>query len=295
MHAVLITAYKDYDCLLRLMARLDRSFFKLFIHVDRKSSYTQAQVQRLSELGAEVSRTFHTGWGSHAHLKAILSLLDSAVAEGSTEYIHIISGQDYPLWDPETFRRRCDGQIYIDHGPLEEQPPHIRERYELGDPFHALLSGPLASRRVHKFLYRKTLWARRLVGRRRVQFGPYRGLYKGLVWCSFPISAGAHLLHDANAQAFLSAIKNTRIAEEVFFSTYFLNSELASLVVRDSLRYVDWSERNGSSPAVLDESDAEAVLRSSALFMRKVSSTTSTELLNEIDGARFRSPLARER
>ena len=94
-------------------------------------------------------------------------------------------------------------------------------------------------------------------------------------------------MDDPIARKFLEAIRNTRVAEEIYFATYFLNSDLAASVVKDDLRYTDWRERNGSKPAYLDESDADAVLQSGALFARKVSSTVSTKLLDAIDAARF--------
>lgn len=293
MHAVLITAYKDYNALLRLVRRFDQSFFRLFIHVDKKSRYTDAEIQTLRSAGAEVSQIFFVRWGSHAHLQAILHLMHGAIGLGPLDYIHVISGQDYPLYDCAEFERRCDGRIYVGHEPLDELPAFIRERYELGDPFHGLLAGRFGSRRLHKFLSRRTRRFRKLIGPFRTQFGPYTNLYKGLVWCSFPAWVGARLLHDAKAKAFLSAIRNTRIAEEIFFPTYFLNSDLGRLVAHNDLRYVDWEERNGSSPAVLDFSDRDAVLRADALFMRKVSSATSTQLLDAVDEARFSSRVPR--
>lgn len=287
MHAVLITAYKDHPSLLRLVRRLDPGFFKIFIHIDRKSRIGDGEMEELRGLGATVSKRFTVRWGSHSHLEAILSLMAGAVEHGGCDYVHIASGQDYPLWDAAEFERRCDGHIFMAAGPLAEEPQFVRERYELGDPFHRLLTGPPGSGHLYKFLTRKSLWLRRLTSKRRLQFGPYTSLHKALVWSSLPMSAAARLLQDPVAQAFLHALRNTRVAEEVFFATYFLNSKLAPLVVRNDLRYTDWRERNGSKPAYLDLSDLDPVLRSGALFARKMRSDLSTALLDAIDAERF--------
>jgi hypothetical protein len=287
MHAVLVTAYKDYPTLLRLVRRLDPCFFRLFIHIDRKSAIGAKQLDELRSLGAEVSKTFTVRWGSYTHLQAILQLMTAAVGESRFDYVHIVSGQDYPLWNATEFERRCNGPIFIDYGPLEEQPPFVRHRYELRDPFHFLLNDRFGSRPVHKFLTRKSAWIRERIGKPRTQFGPYETLYKAHVWSSLPGWACARLLSDRVAAEFVAAIRNTRVAEEIFFPTYFMNSGMAGAVVKDDLRYTDWSDRNGSNPAYLDESDAEAVLGSNALFARKVSSGTSSRLLDMIDAARF--------
>jgi hypothetical protein len=287
MHAVLITAYKDYPALLRLVRRLDPRFFKPFVHIDRRSRIGDAEIDELKRLGAEVSQRFVIRWGSHAHLQAILHLMAQALEHGGFDYLHLISGQDYPLWTANEFQRRCDGRIFIDYVRLDDEPRFVRERYELGDPFHFLLSWPRGVDRVHKFLFRKSRWIHRLVARRRTQFGPYDRIWKALVWSSFPASAARRLMDDPIAEEFLEAIRNTRVAEEIYFATYFLNSDLAPSVMKDDLRYSDWRERNGSKPAYLDESDADAVLASGALFARKVSSTVSTKLLDAVDAARF--------
>lgn len=288
MHAVLITAYKDYPALLRLVRRLDRGFFKPFIHIDRRSPIGDAEMAELRALGAEVGKRFVIRWGSHAHLQAILHLMGQTLEHGGCDYIHLISGQDYPLWPAGEFERRCDGGIFIDWVRLQDEPRFVRERYELGDPFHFLLSWPSRVDRMHKFLFRKSRWIHRLVAKPRKSFGPYDTMYKALVWSSFPASAGQRLLDDPKAQEFLEGLRNTRVAEEIFFATWFLNSDLAPSVVKDDLRYTDWRERNGSKPAYLDESDLEPVVQSGALFARKVSTTVSTKLLDAIDAARFR-------
>jgi hypothetical protein len=104
---------------------------------------------------------------------------------------------------------------------------------------------------------------------------------------SFPAAAAAELVRDPAAAAFLRAIRTTYLPEEIFFQTYFLNSDLRDRVVNDDLRYVDWGKRYGSIPAFLDESDLQPILKSNALFVRKVSSGISEGLLDQIDAACF--------
>jgi hypothetical protein len=289
MHAILITAYKDYPSLLRLVRRLDPAFFKVFIHVDKRSRIANAELSELRRLGATVNKILPIRWGSYTHLQAILHLLAIALEQEDIEYVHVISGQDYPLWNAEEFYVRCDGRIFIEYAALQDQPLFVRDRYELADPFHFLLTSSLGSRRLHKFLTRRTHRIRSWVCKRRMGLGPYGTLYKALVWSSFPAWAGHLILQDPIAKSFLKAIRKTRLAEEIFFPTYFANSEARHLIVRNSLRYVDWRERNGSNPAYLDESDTEAVLSSDALFARKMSLEHSTKLLDTIDAVRFNS------
>jgi hypothetical protein len=58
-----------------------------------------------------------------------------------------------------------------------------------------------------------------------------------------------------------------------------MNSGLKNSVICDNLRYTDWTKRNGSFPAVLDSSDLNKIIASKSLFMRKIDSKISEQLL----------------
>jgi len=284
-----MTAYKDYPSLLRLVNRLDRNFFKIYIHIDRRSRINRRERAELRRLGANVINNRVVRWGSISHLRAIIDLLRLAVADGGIDYIHTISGQDYPLANSETFRSRCDGRIFMNFEPVAETSDYIQDRYRLRNYFYFLQLGSRVVNQVARVLDPPSRWLQKRVGIRRASFGPFDTLHKGMVWMSFPATAAEALLKDPVAADFLHAIRTTYIAEEIYFQTYFLNSTLRDLIVNDDLRYTDWTKRYGSTPAFLDESDLDSMLRSNALFARKMSSEISSGLLDRIDAERFGS------
>lgn len=287
MHAVLITAYKDFASLERLVRRLDRKFFKVYIHVDRRSAFRKRHIRELKRLGASVTKRYHVRWGSITHLYAMIDLLRGAIDAGGIEYVHLISGQDYPLGDAAEFRRRCDGRIFMDFQLVSNESDYIKDRYRLRNLFYFLELGSRITNRLYPIFDVPSRWLQNLIGLHRTHFGPFDALYKGTAWMSFPAAAAAALLNDAASDHFLKAIRTTYLPEEVFFQTYFLNSRLRGSVVNDDLRYIDWSSRNGSIPAFLDESDLGPILCSDALFARKMSSDISADLLDQIDAAYF--------
>jgi len=66
--------------------------------------------------------------------------------------------------------------------------------------------------------------------------------------------------------------------------TLLLNSPLATSVVNDHLRYVDWnSNRGGLSPSTLDDSDFKPIRQSTAFFARKLDSGRSLGLRSMSD------------
>lgn len=284
MHAVLVTAYKDFPMLRRLVRRLDPVFFRAFVHIDRRSKITSGEMEELRELGCEVTKTHTVRWGSFTHLEAVLDLMRCAISVGDFDYIHVISGQDYPLKTPDEFARQCDGRIFIDCAPLAGEPDFIRERYELFDPFAPVLGLPYGAGTIYRLLDGISRPIQRRVGLRRTRFGPYRELYKGIIWSSFPAWVAERILSDSAAQRFLGSLRTTIIPEEVFFPSYFMNSDLACAVVYDDKRYTDWRRRDGMPPpAILDHRDTSTVLASGALFARKMNSTISAPLLDAID------------
>jgi len=288
MHAVCITAYKDYPQLVRLVRRLDPMFFRIYVHLDkRKSAFSDDQVEELRALGCEVHKKFGIWWGSFSHLQAIMFLMKRAVEQGGVDYVHVISGQDYPLCGPEEFKRRCDGRIFIEYTLLDEEPEHVLWRYRTYNPFFFLQGAWKVTKRLYGYLNPISRWVQKRFEINRLRFGQFTTIYKGRVWCSLPVAAAARLIQDKMARDYLKAVRTAFVPEEIFIQTYFLHSDLRHLVVNDHLRYTDWTERNGSRPAFLDETDAEVLSHSTALFARKMDSKIASKLLDIIDGKHF--------
>ena len=57
-----------------------------------------------------------------------------------------------------------------------------------------------------------------------------------------------------------------------------MNSKYASSVINDSLRYIDWTRKNGNMPANLDLSDLKNLINTNKLFARKFDFPVSNEL-----------------
>ena len=79
-------------------------------------------------------------------------------------------------------------------------------------------------------------------------------------------------------------LKHCIIPEEFLFQTILMNSKFKKNVVNGNRRYTDWSNRNGSKPAYLDISDYKKIIDTNDIWIRKVDSKISKELLNRIDG-----------
>ncbi|MCR5774869.1 MAG: beta-1,6-N-acetylglucosaminyltransferase [Lachnospiraceae bacterium] len=273
MQAVIITAYKDPEMLYRLCGELDREHFSIFIHIDKRY-IRDFDAGRLKAGGnVEVYSEYATTWGSIKHLYAILLLLKKAVSHNEVSYIHIISGQDYPVHDIREAEN--DNRIYLSDAPVPE------ERYRQYNICGMFDQG----KRAAEDLYRRSVRLQKLIGIRRCRLGEYESIYKGTVWSSMPKAAAEYALDKAGEQGFLKDLRTTYIPEEFFFQTIFFNSpEWRERVVRNNRRYVVWDKRDGlKAPAVLDERDIEAIRGTDAWFARKMDSVLSAGLLDMLD------------
>ena len=105
-----------------------------------------------------------------------------------------------------------------------------------------------------------------------------------MVWCSMPRRAAEYALKFCEENpVFLKTLKHVAISEEFFFQSIFMTSDFRKFVVNDNLRYTDWTERYGSSPAFLDETDYESIIESECIFARKVDTEISKELIKKVN------------
>ena len=96
MQAVLIIAHKDVDQVIELSQKL-RPTFKVIIHFDKKTPVSEVQEQRLQKLGVDYFSKISVNWGSWSIGQVAVELMRRAMHDSQIDYIHLISGQDWPL------------------------------------------------------------------------------------------------------------------------------------------------------------------------------------------------------
>ena len=263
--AYLITAYKDFDQLYEL-AKFFSGTAYVFIHVDVKSkSITDAEIEILNRIeNCEAFSSHSIEWGSFHHVEAVTELMIRALMKEDVSYMHLLTGEDFPLLSARELDERflTDGHIYMSYIPPAEQPESVRVRYR----YKNLLA--------NKNLKNKLLWqVQNIAGRIqeargdvRVSIGPFpeQAIYKGLVYISMPREAALYVIRFITKEgaAFWEDLKHCQVPEEFFFQTIFLNAdEWKDRIIDQELRYMDWSKGDGSSPAYLGEEDLEKILR----------------------------------
>ena len=113
MQAMIITAYKDYDALSRVVRALSAHAL-CFVHVDARSAITPRQVAQLDAMpGVRAIRRRKVNWGSITHLQALLDLCRMALCDPRVSYLHLMSAQDFPILPAHAFIARFEGETRI--------------------------------------------------------------------------------------------------------------------------------------------------------------------------------------
>ncbi len=261
--AYLITAYKDFDQLYELAKFFSKTAY-VFIHVDEKSkSITDRDLERLNIIpGCEAFRSYKIAWGSFHHVEAIVELMIRALLKEDVSYLHLLTGEDFPLLSAKQLDERFseEDHIYMDYIEPGDLPKEVIVRYRY--------KNIMANRNVKN----KLLWQiQNLSGKLQEKKGRIRKgigvfgrdrIYKGLVYCSMPREAGAYAIGFISGEGagFWEDLKTCQVPEEFFFQSIFMNSDIwREKVVNRQLRYMDWSKGDGASPVYLDASDYQAV------------------------------------
>ena len=277
MQAILISCYTDKTNLIKLIKSFNDEM-NVYVHIDSTSKeISEGDLDFLNFKNLSVIKRYNTAWGAYGHLLAIIDLMKLAIANEKNNFIHIISGQDYKIKTNHYFHRNFENNdnIYFSVTHPKDLPKEFEERYTKG------MFSSYFSLKNEKAVKINTLY-QSLSNKGHI--GEFEDVYKGVLWSSMPIKICKYVLNyiESNPQS-LEDLKHCIIPEEFFFQTIIMNSKYKSNVIPTTLRYVDWTYRNGNRPAILDETDFIKFKGSNFLFVRKVETGISDELIKLID------------
>lgn len=268
--AYLITAYKDAGSLFELAEMFAKNAY-VYIHVDQKSrTITDEDIEKLNHIsGCTAIRKYDIKWGGFNHVRAILELVMMAVSNPEVSYMHMLTGEDYPLVSPQELDEKflASDRIYMTYVEPEDLPETVTVRYR----YYNWFQDRNVKNKVLWMIQHMTTKLQKACGVFREGIGEFQRIYKGLVYISMPKEAAAYVVeYVSRHEEFWGDLYKCQVPEEFFFQTLFMNhSEWSQHVENRELRYMDWSKGDGSSPAYLTAEDYDAVKASDCLFARK--------------------------
>lgn len=284
-HAIMIMAHKNLYQLCRLIEYF-RMSCDIFVHLDKKSTWSQEDVDRLYAYSQVkmVSIEYEVNWGGTSVLESEMALLQSAYANGIYDYFHLLSGQDYPVKPLSTFLdffEKNKGNEYIQYVSI----PNLRWEKGSYRRFQYFYPYDWAQEKADP-----REWVREQVekqikkGLKRPIPDEFDMLYGSSQWFSVTRDAvGILLQYTIDNPAFYNRLWMTFAPEECYVATVLLNRINMQRIVRSNCRFIRWKYENGNRPANLGVEHFCYLLEEDILFARKMETSCSLPLLELID------------
>ncbi|MCI2030944.1 MULTISPECIES: beta-1,6-N-acetylglucosaminyltransferase [Limosilactobacillus] len=280
MQAILIIAHKDIDQVIELSKKL-RPTFKVIIHFDKKAPVSEAQKQKLQQLGVDYFSTISVHWGSWSIGQVAVELMRRAMQDPEIDYVHLISGQDWPLKPIEEINNfyKENDNIYLRYYKADvkkgrDNALNWQKFYYNYDKIdrHSLFG---------KVYNRLSTWIQSLLRVNKLKkLGINLEIYTGANWCDLPRDAVEYCLdYFDNHENFRKMLKTGSFSDEFWVQTIICNTpQFKSRLQYDYHRFIKWEHIHNSFPAILDERDYKAIKKSNAMFGRKFESPYSDKL-----------------
>lgn len=273
MHAYLIIAHNQFELLNKLLRCLDYEENDIFIHIDKKSGEINKKVllAGVSKSNVYFTKRHNVVWGHYSQIESELELFSDAVSHGKYEYLHLISGVDFPLKNQKEiheFFKNNNGKEFL-HFQSEFFPEEDLEKVQCYFPLQKWIGNKKKDSSKLYLIQRAMVNLQKKIGYNRNKKTRF---YKGANWVSITGDLANSLIHNKNQ--ILKQYKYSMCADEIFLHTFVMNSEFKERIFDSSMnnkysacmRLIDW-DRGG--PYIFKKEDFDELIESGMLFARK--------------------------
>lgn len=125
-HAYLILAHTNFNQLKKLIEILDYEQNDIYVHVDLKAKdfdFKDFEGLTVKSKLYFLPNRIRVNWGGVSIMRAELALLKAALNNGVYDYLHLLSGLDFPLKTQDeihTFFKDNEGKEFISYWPVKK-------------------------------------------------------------------------------------------------------------------------------------------------------------------------------
>lgn len=268
--AIAIQCHTNSNQINRLINYFQDDDIDIYIHVDKKSNIKDdLDIKKNVYI---IKNRVDVKWGQFSQVEATLNILEEIKNSNCKyKYIHLISGQDYPVKSLQSFKDYFLYQsgefIECSHLPSDILVKRGEDRYKVYYPNWMIDRPSKVFKRFIRILYREFILKTKILKRKNLDFEYF---YFGSSWFSITNDCMEYILNLLNNKNNIVVFfKNTLCADEMFFQTIIMNSYLKNNVKSNNLRYIDWSDKK-SSPKTLQIQDIKEAIKSEYFFARKI-------------------------
>lgn len=267
-HAVLVLAHDNVDVLNELLRSLRHPQCDVYLHLDRKSDINAVEIQKKFSHVRVLQKRIDAAWGDFSLVEAELALIEEALEADSYEYLHLISGVDYPLHGMDHIIDFCESNRGKEFVGFARDDSNRLIRWRAGRRF--LFSREFRTASLPKRILRAV--------HARIQDFPGFGIKmdvevkRGAQWFSITGEFARYIL---SRRVWLrKQFRHTYCPDEMVVQTLCWNSRFRSCLfdVADEfhgcMRYIPW---RGGVLSSLTDADFRNMHASDAFFARKFS------------------------
>ena len=284
--AYLVLAHHQFGLLKKQIALLDDDRNDIFIHIDKKSTFTKAEIESLYSYsqvkGVYVKYRVH--WAGFSILKCELYLLKKALKYSDAGYFHLISAQDYPIKPLNNFLEFFNednekNYLEFQHIPFPQWENNTYARFKYFFFFDYMSRGERTRRLNLKFQeFQKKIGIKRNIPNQ------FEHLYGGSAWFSITREAANVMLNYHNKhRSFYNRLKFTFCPEETYVTTLLVNLLPQNKICNNNLRYIRWVKENGSCPANYGVEHFYLIAQNKGYFARKFDVPVSQDCISLVD------------
>lgn len=282
MQAVLILAHNNPMYVLKLGKKLSEKF-EVYVHFDLKYRLSQEERELFMNENIHCYSVIDVKWGSWSIVQATIYLMKQALKNDKIEYMHVISGQDWPVISVEEIYSFYDARddIFLDCEPAKGIKK-TGEDIEKWQKFYFNYDVINRKTTFGKIYHRIIFWGQVLLRVDKLKkLGLDITLYQGSQWADLPRDAVEFLIAQIENNSKFRKLFSTGFCSDEFWMQTILctNDKYRSRIVSNNHRYIKWEEQYGSYPAILDERDYNDICNSDSHFARKLTFEQSSKLI----------------
>ena len=284
-HAIIILAHKNVEQLCHLVEYFSRDCY-VFIHLDTKFRLSHDERERLRAFPqvVKVCQRFNVHWGGYSILRCEMYMLREVLRRCDAEYVHLISGQDYPMKPLDEFllffeqHRDKDCMQYI-HLPHMRWERNTFIRFCYFHPYDWFTDRTQAMTKIRQFVELQRRW-----GIKRSIPNKFDHLYGNSQWFSITRASTQMLVDYTRRHPWLYwRMWMTFAPEESYIATVLVNLKGAKDVLFTNFRFILWKLENGNCPANLGMEHLYYLLTDDYVFVRKIEMPVSQKLIQVLD------------
>lgn len=215
---------------------------------------------------------------------AAIALMKLALRDKENRYFHLISGQDWPLLPAQNIYDYFEhtDQIYMDYFKAKDTRKSGEPLIWWAKYYFNYDSFPIKRRSFLGKIYHRALLLFQTIFcvDKLKRLGINEDvIYYGQNWVDVPRNALKYAMNQYDHdEKFQELVKSSFCADEMWLQTILCNSKYKDNINKHIHRYINWEKKNGSYPAILDETDYSAIKKSKDFFGRKFDSSISDKL-----------------